>query len=283
MTNEQHHENDMGNDAALLQTARRVRKMILSSIFDAQTGHAGPSLSMVEILVTLYFSIMNHRPHEPHWDGRDRLVLSKGHGAPGLYAVLCEAGYLQVSELTELRALYSRLQGHPNAAALPGIDFSTGSLGQGLSVATGIALGFKLRKKTNRVFCIVGDGELQEGQNWEAAMSASAFDLSNLAVIVDRNRLQGDGDTEAVMPIEPLASKFDSFGWRSISIDGHDFGQLHSSLATTDNKPIAIIANTVKGKGVSFMENVLEWHHKPVSKPLFEQANREIDFDDNKN
>jgi len=260
--------------------ATEVRKKIIRSIHQAQTGHAGPSLSMVEILVILYFKYMRYNPKVPEEPTRDFFVLSKGHGAPGLYATLAQAGILPNEELFELRQLNSRLQGHPNANLLPGIDVSTGSLGQGLSVAVGMALALKIDKRKNNVFCVLGDGELQEGQNWEAAMAAAAYNVSNLVCFVDRNHLQGDGNTEEVMPLGDLKSKWKAFGWQVFQVNGHDFEQLNTAIGEGIRErrcPTIIIANTVKGKGVAYMENVVHWHHHPINDEEYKTAIRELE------
>jgi transketolase len=263
----------------LHQRAKRVRRSIVRMIHEVGTGHSGPSLSMVEILVLLYFRHLRVRPSEPSWPNRDRVVLSKGHGAPGLYAVLVEAGYFEHAELSTLRKLGSRLQGHPKADVLPGIDFSTGSLGQGLSVALGIALGMERLRMSSRVFCILGDGELQEGQNWEAAMAAAAFKANRLTAIVDRNGLQGDGRTESVMPLEPLAAKWSAFGWHVQAVPGHDYAALDAALlgAHANGKPSVIVAETTKGRGVGFMEGKLEWHHHPIDAQQLASALSDIE------
>jgi transketolase len=254
---------------------------VLRSIFEAQTGHEGPSLSMVEILTMLYFKHLRYDPQNPREPGRDYLILSKGHGAPGLYATLAQAGVLPAAELSTLRRLGSRLQGHPCSPALPGIDVSTGSLGQGLSIGVGLALGFRHKEMSNRVYCILGDGELQEGQNWEAAMSAAKWRLSNLIAVLDRNRLQNDGETESVMPLGDLGEKWRSFGWNASEIDGHDLEALDQALtaARTASGPTIVIANTVKGKGVSFMEGAVQWHHHPLDEASFNRAMAELQDD----
>lgn len=246
--------------------ARSVRELTLRAIHHAQTGHAGSSLSMVELLTYLYFHHLRIRPEEPRWPDRDRVVLSKGHGAPSYYATLALRGYLPVAELSTLRRLGSRLQGHPHAGLLDAVDVSTGSLGQGLSIAAGLALGLRHQGRASRVVCVLGDGELQEGQNWEAAMTASAFGLDNLVAVVDRNGLQNDGPTERIVPLGDLAQKWKAFGFRTLTVDGHEFRQLHAAFTEPgDGRPTAVVANTVKGRGVSFMEGVTEWHHHPIN------------------
>lgn len=252
----------------LQEHCRWIREWILRSIHSNQTGHGGTSLCMVEILSLLYFRHLQHDPLNPRDPNRDYFVLSKGHGAPALYATLARWGYLDKEELLSLRRFGSRLQGHPNSHALPGVDASTGSLGQGMSLSVGLVLGWRAQNMPNRVFCMVGDGELQEGQNWEAAMSAAKWQMGELTVLVDRNGLQGDGNTELVMPLGDLASKWRSFGWHVQTVDGHDLASLDAALGRARailEQPSVIIAATVKGKGVSYMEGVTHWHHHPVS------------------
>lgn len=264
----------------LKEAARQCRIALLRSIHHSQTGHAGSSLSLIEILVFLYTRVMRHRPVEPEWAGRDRLVLSKGHGAPALYTVLSSQGYFPVAQLQTLRHFGSGLHGHPKAGALPGIDVCTGSLGQGLSIAAGICLGHRLAGVSNRVFCILGDGELNEGQNWEAMMAASTWRLGNLVAIVDRNGLQNDGPTESIIHLEDLCAKARAFNWDTVRIDGHDFEQLDAALgdlATSRERPLFVVADTVKGKGVSYMQGVVKWHHHPISDAELEQALMELE------
>jgi transketolase len=253
--------------ADLARIAAEIRLSIIDAVFGAQTGHAGPSLSLVELLVFLYFAHAICDPRRPLAEDRDRVILSKGHASPVLYAVLARAGYFPQSWMGSLRAHRSALQGHPKAGLLPGIEASTGSLGQGLSLALGIALGLRFRQSAARTFCIVGDGELQEGQNWEAMMAASAFAVRGLTAIVDRNGLQNDGPTEEVMPLGDLAAKAQAFGWTCITVDGHDFGDIRRAFLRADeaDTPVLIVANTIKGKGVSFMEGSVKWHHHPLS------------------
>jgi transketolase len=242
---------------------RRIRKDILVSLNAAGSGHPGGSLSSVEILAALYFYKLRHDPSNPGWEQRDRFLLSKGHVCPALYTVMAHAGYLPVEELTTLRKLGSRLQGHPHMLKLPGLETSSGSLGQGLSISVGMALAAKMDKKDLRVYCFMGDGETDEGQVWEAAMSAAHYNLDNLCGIVDRNRLQIDGDTEKVMRLEPYCEKWASFGWNVIECDGHNLEELMAALDQAEcncGAPTVVIAHTVKGKGVSFMENKAEWH-----------------------
>jgi transketolase len=254
--------------AELRGHSKAIRRLVIDAIAQAGTGHAGSSLSMIEILALLYFRHLNIDPKRPRWEERDHFILSKGHGAPGLYATLAHAGYFPIAEMKSLRGLDSRLQGHPNAAKLRGIDASTGSLGQGLSIASGLAHGLRLQEKTSRVVCLLGDGEMQEGQNWEALMVASALKLGNLLAIVDRNRLQNDGPTELIVPLDSLVAKAESFGWHSSEVNGHDFRSLDRALSAAklrSDRPTLIVAQTIKGKGVSFMENQVKWHHHTIS------------------
>jgi transketolase len=248
----------------LKQLATRLRIDIVKMIGAAGSGHPGGSLSEVELLTGLYFRVMRHDPANPTWPERDRFILSKGHGCPALYAVYAAAGYIDHSLLATLRKLDSPLQGHPDKRKLPILEASTGSLGQGLSVAIGMALAARLDKMDYHTFCLVGDGEIQEGQNWEAAMFAPFHKLNNLTLIVDDNKIQLDDFTAKVLGIEPLAEKFRAFGWNVLEIDGHDIEQVIKALEqarnNTTDKPTAIVANTIKGKGVSFMENNVKWH-----------------------
>ena len=246
----------------LKELARNTRKLILQSLAEAGSGHPGGSLSAVELLVALYFRVMQHDPKNPTWPDRDRFFLSKGHAAPLLYSILAQAGYFQVEELLTLRKMGSRLQGHPSMG-IPGIEAPAGSEGIGLSLGVGTALAGKLDGKGYRTYVLMGDGEQQEGQVWEGAMAASKYRLDNLTAIVDRNGIQQDGLTEQIMPIEPLAAKWRAFNWNVIEVDGYDFSQLLDGfdLATnTRNRPTVIIAHTVKGKGISFMEWSPHYH-----------------------
>ena len=248
----------------LQSISNKVRRDILSQTHMAGSGHPGGSLSSTDILVALYCSVMNHDPSNPQWADRDRFVLSKGHAAPALYAILAHCGYFSPTELKTFRKLGSRLQGHPDSTT-PGIDVSTGSLGQGLSIANGIALAAKMDNKNTRTFVLLGDGECDEGQVWEAAMFASHYKLNKICAIIDRNQFQIDNATEKVMALEPLASKWESFGWEVKTINGHSFPDLIDSLApprTPFHKPVLIIANTLKGKGISFMEGQNSFHGK---------------------
>jgi len=247
-----------------------IRKSVISSLAVAGSGHLGGSLGLADIFTTLYFSVLNHDPHNPRWEDRDRLILSIGHVAPVLYATLAHAGYFPVEELNTLRKMGSRLQGHPGRDhGLPGLELSAGSLGQGLSVAVGMALAAKMDHKSHNIYCIHGDGELQEGSIWEAAMSAAHHKLDNLTAIIDRNGLQIDGKTEDVMQLEPLDEKWRSFGWHVISCNGHDFGELMAAFDQSRSvvtKPTVIIASTIMGKGVPSIEGDHRWHGKVPSR-----------------
>jgi transketolase len=263
--------------AKLAGIGRTVRADIVRMTAAAGSGHPGGSLSAVELMTALYFGVMNHRPAEPKWPGRDRFILSKGHACPLLYSVMARAGYLPVAELTTLRKLDSCLQGHPSCQALPALEVSSGSLGQGLSITNGLALAAKLTGQGFRVYCLMGDGELQEGQVWEAAMSAAHYKLDNVCALVDYNGLQIDGDVEKVMGLAPLAGKWRAFNWHVVEIDGHDLGQVlaaYDEAAATKGRPTVIVARTVKGKGVSFMENAVGWHGKA---PNAEELQRALD------
>lgn len=263
----------------LKEIAREVRKDIIKMLTASGSGHPGGSLSAVEILTTLYFKEMKVNIEDPKNSERDRFVLSKGHAAPVLYSVLAEKGFFNKEELSGLRKFGSILQGHPNMNYVPGVDMSTGSLGQGISTAVGMAIAGKLDKKDYRVFSLLGDGELQEGEVWEAAMSAAQFKLDNLTAFVDYNGLQIDGRTQDVMSPEPIDEKFRAFGWHVISIDGHDFEAIINAIEEAKNtkgQPTMIVAKTIKGKGVSFMEDEASWHGSAPNKEQCEQALIEI-------
>ena len=249
----------------LKEIAKEVRKDILLEVYSAKSGHPGGSLSCADILTAIYFDLIEEG---------DKVVLSKGHASPALYAVLAEKGFFDKEELKTFRKLGSRLQGHPSSKSTPGVDVTSGSLGQGLSVANGIALAFKLDKKENHVYVILGDGEIQEGQVWEAAMSSSHYHLNNVIAFLDYNKLQIDGSNDEVMTVSPVDKKFEAFGWYVQTINGHDFDEIIGAVqnAKKQDKPSMIIANTIKGKGVSFMENKAEWHGKAPSKEQFEEA-----------
>ncbi len=247
--------------------------------YHAKSGHPGGSLSAADIFTYLYFKELNVNPEDPAWEDRDRFVLSKGHCCPSLYAVLALKGFFEWDELTNLRHVGAMLQGHPDMKNTPGVDMSTGSLGQGVSAACGMALAAKLDNKDYRVYTVLGDGEVEEGQVWEAAMFASHNKLDNLVLFVDQNGLQIDGAVEDVAGIEPLDKKFEAFGFEVVKINGHDFEQIKSALdfaKTVKGKPTAILSKTVKGKGVSFMENQVGWHGTAPNKEQYEQATAEL-------
>ena len=263
----------------LEKVACNVRKGIIEGTFNAKSGHPGGSLSIADIISYLYFKEMNIDPSNPAMPGRDRFVLSKGHAAPALYAVMAERGYFPVEELKTLRKIGSRLQGHPSMKCLPGIDISTGSLGQGISAACGMALGAKLQNANFRVYSILGDGEIEEGQVWEAAMYAAAKKLDNLVACVDNNNLQIDGTVEEVNSPYPIPEKFAAFGWNVIEIDGHSFDEIENALNAArecKGKPTAIVAKTIKGKGVSYMENQVNWHGAAPNAEQYEIAMNEL-------
>lgn len=254
--------------AELAKRATEVRKNILEMVTAAKSGHPGGSLSAADILVTLYFAVMRVDPHAPADPERDRFVLSKGHAAPVLYATLAERGFLPHSELTTLRQIDSRLQGHPDMKGVPGVDMSTGSLGQGLSAANGMALAGRVDGKDWRVYALLGDGELEEGQIWEAAMFAAHYKLDNLTAFVDYNGLQIDGPVSEVMSPLPIPEKWRAFGWHVLEIDGHDYSAIYNAVETAKTvkgKPTMIVATTVKGKGVCSMEGIADWHGKAPS------------------
>ena len=262
----------------LMLTACRVRMGIIEGVHSAKSGHPGGSLSCADILTYLYFAKMNIDPKNPKMENRDRFVLSKGHAAPALYSVLANRGYFDTELLNTLRKIGSILQGHPDMKHIPGVDMSTGSLGQGISAAVGMALSAKHFGDSFKVYTVLGDGEIEEGQVWEAAMFAANKGLSNLTAFVDYNNLQIDGTIEEVNSAAPIDKKFEAFNWHTIVINGHDFDQIEAALkeAETVDKPVAIIANTVKGKGVSFMENQVGWHGSAPNDEQYEQAIAEL-------
>ncbi len=263
----------------LEKIAKEVRKNIIEEVYRGKSGHPGGALSCADILTALYFNQMNINPKEPDAEGRDRFVLSKGHASPALYAVLAERGYFDKKELTTFRSIDGKLQGHPDMKKVPGVDMTTGSLGQGLSCANGMALASKLNKDGFRVYCLLGDGEIEEGQVWEAAMSASHYKLDNLCLIVDNNNLQIDGEIENVMNPYPIDGKFKSFGFEVLTIDGHNFKDILEAFNKArgiKGKPTAIIAKTIKGKGVSFMENQAGWHGKAPNEEEYNKAMEEL-------
>ena len=259
-------------------SACKVRMGIIEGVHSAKSGHPGGSLSCADILTYLYFAKMNIDPKNPKMENRDRLVLSKGHAAPALYSVLANRGYFDTELLNTLRKIGSILQGHPDMKHIPGVDMSTGSLGQGISAAVGMALSAKHFGGGFKVYTVLGDGEIEEGQVWEAAMFAANKGLSNLTAFVDYNNLQIDGTIEEVNSAAPIDKKFEAFNWHTIVIDGHDFDQIEAALteAETLDKPVAIIAKTVKGKGVSFMENQVSWHGSAPNDEQYEQAMAEL-------
>jgi len=267
-----------GKDLAV--KAYKARLLAVEAVHRAASGHPGGSLSCMDALTTLYFNEMNVDPSNPKWEDRDRFVLSKGHCAPALYAVLALRGFFPVEDLQLLRSIKSHLSGHPDMKYVPGVDMSTGSLGQGLSTAVGMALAAKLENKQYRTYAICGDGELAEGQIWEAFMAAAKWKLDNLCVFLDVNGLQIDGATKDVMPTEPLDKKMEAFNWHVVKIDGHDYGQIMGALAEArqvKGQPTVIIMATTKGKGVSFMENQAGWHGKAPNAEEFAIARAELE------
>lgn len=256
-----------------------TRRDIIETLYRVGRGHSGPSLSMIEILVTLYFKELRLDPNDPKWPDRDRFILSKGHGALGFYTVLVERGLIPKEELETFEILGSRLQGHVDSIWLPWVELTTGSLGQGLSVALGVAMGAERRGKEVRAYCLLGDGETEEGNIWEAAMCAAKYNQDNLLAIVDWNKLQGGVTLEVMPSLEPYRPKWEAFGWHVLEVPGHDIAallQAYHEARQTKYKPTIIVAHTVKGKGVSYMENKVEWHGGRVTKPLYEQAMGEI-------
>ena len=264
----------------LKRVAVALRKTILTMIAKAGSGHPGGSLSMVELLIGLYWHALRHDPHRPTWPDRDLFFLSKGHGCPALYAVLAFCGYFPKEELMTLRRYPTRLQGHPEKDSVPGVEIAAGSLGQGLSMANGVALADRLDGRTRRIFCLMGDGEIQEGQVWEAAMTAHHHHLNAVCAIIDANQLQQNGPVKDIQDIEPLADKWRSFGWHAIEIDGHDIGQVlqaYGEAQAITERPQVIVARTVKGKGVSFMELNHAWHGVAPKPDELERALKELD------
>ncbi len=274
----------MRDHKGLNERACTIRKDIVTMVHDAKSGHPGGSLSAVEILTALYFDEMNIDSSKPKMEDRDRFVLSKGHAAPALYAVLAEKGYFDKEELNGLRKIGRMLQGHPDMKGTPGVEISTGSLGQGFSAACGMAMASKLDNAPWNVYALLGDGEIQEGIVWEAAMSAAHYKLDNMVVFLDNNGLQIDGNIEDVMDIGSIVNKFKAFGWNVIEIDGHDFDQIFAALdmaRSTVDKPTMIVAKTIKGKGVSFMEDQAGWHGKAPNDEELERALAELGGNDN--
>lgn len=263
----------------LEEISKNIRRNIVEMVYSASSGHPGGSLSITDILTVLYFHEMNVNINNPKDEDRDRLVLSKGHCSPALYAVLAEKGYFPKEDLKTFRKIDSYLQGHPDMKKIPGVDMSSGSLGQGLSVSNGMALAGKLDKKDYRVYCVMGDGEIEEGEVWEAAMTSSHYKLDNLCVIVDNNNLQIDGKINEVMSPYPIDKKFESFGFNVININGHDFNEIITALETAKKikeKPTVIIAKTIKGKGISYMENEASWHGKAPNEEQYNIAIEEL-------
>ena len=268
------------NEQMLKEQAKEIRKDIVTMIGQAKSGHPGGSLSATEIVTYLYFEELRIDPTNPKWDDRDRFILSKGHAAPVLYAALARRGFFPTEELSTLRKIGSHLQGHPDMKKVPGVDMSTGSLGTGFSAATGIAMACKLDKKENYVYTLLGDGEIQEGQVWEAAMSAAHYKLDNLIAFLDNNGLQIDGNIDDVLSPNPIDAKFAAFGWHVLVIDGHDFKQIADAVAAAKaekGRPTMIVAHTVKGKGVSYMENQAGWHGKAPNDEEYEIAMKELE------
>ena len=265
----------------LKQKALEIRKGIIKAVYSGKSGHPGGSLSIADILAVLYFNELNINPQNPHWEERDRLVLSKGHCSPALYSALALRGYFNLEDLNTFRNSKSNLQGHPDMNKVPGVDMTTGSLGQGLSCANGMAIMGKLNKKSYRVYAILGDGEIEEGQIWEACMTANKYKLDNLCVIVDNNNLQIDGEIDKVMSPYPIDKKFESFGFEVMTINGNNIEEIIKVFAKAKlvkDKPTCIIAKTIKGKGVSFMENKAEWHGKAPNEEQFNLAMKELEL-----
>ena len=266
---------------ALEKIANRIRMDIITEVYYAKSGHPGGSLSIADIMAVLYFNEMNINEKMPENESRDRLVLSKGHASAALYAALAEKGYFPKEELLTFRHINSNLQGHPDMTKVKGVDMTTGSLGQGLSAANGMAIAGKMNQKDYRVYCILGDGEIEEGQIWEAAMTSSKYKLDNLCVIVDNNNLQIDGTIEEVMSSYPIDEKFRSFGFEIIKIDGHDIEEIIKAFEVARNikeKPTCIIAKTIKGKGISYMENQVGWHGKAPNEEQYKEAIKELEI-----
>jgi len=267
------------DEAELRTIALQARRHIVEMIYHAGSGHPGGSLGAVELMVALYFGEMNHRPDDPTWPDRDRFVLSKGHVCPVYYTMLAQSGYFSTDSLNTLRKLGSPLQGHPCMLKTPGVDMSSGSLGQGLSVGNGMAMAARLDGKPYRVYVLMGDGEVQEGQVWEAAMTSAHYRLDNVCAILDYNNLQIDGEVSFVKGVMPLKHKWEAFGWHVIEADGHDFRSIFAALdeaRSTKGKPTLILAKTVKGKGVSYMENACEYHGKAPDDASYRQAMSEL-------
>jgi transketolase len=265
----------------LRKKASEIRRSILEMVYRANSGHVGGSLSATDLVVSLYYHLMRHRPQDPRWSERDRFILSKGHCTPVIYAVLADCGYFPKGDLNRFRRPGSHLQGHPYQPNTPGIEASTGTLGLGLSTGLGMALAAKLRRQSHYYYILCGDGELQEGQIWEAAMFGNKYKLDRVIAFVDRNYLQTDGNSEDVMPLDPLSSKWKAFGWKTYEIDGHAFEDIIQTVEEAkqiNGRPTMIIARTTKGSGVSFMENVVSWHGTPPNKEEFDRAMQELEL-----
>jgi transketolase len=270
------------SDSKLLyleKTANRIREQVVEMLVEAGSGHSAGPLGMADIFTALYFHVLHHNPKKPNWEERDRLILSNGHICPVQYATLALAGYFPVEELNTLRKIHSRLQGHPHRGSLPGVETTSGPLGSGLSQAIGVALAARLDGAKHRVYCLLSDGEHNEGNTWEAVIAAAKYKLSNLTVVIDRNNIQIDGFTEDVMPLESLREKYEAFGWHVLEIDGHNISRFVDATREAMviyEKPTVIIANTIPGKGVSFMERDYRWHGKPPTKEEAKSALKEL-------
>ncbi len=270
------------SDSKLLyleRTANRIREQVVEMLVEAGSGHSAGPLGMADIFTALYFHVLHHNPKKPNWEERDRLILSNGHICPVQYATLALAGYFPVEELNTLRKIHSRLQGHPHRGSLPGVETTSGPLGSGLSQAIGVALAARLDGAKHRVYCLLSDGEHNEGNTWEAVIAAAKYKLSNLTVVIDRNNIQIDGFTEDVMPLESLREKYEAFGWHVLEIDGHNISRFVDATREAMviyEKPTVIIANTIPGKGVSFMERDYRWHGKPPTKEEAKSALKEL-------
>lgn len=266
------------SDQQLAEKALEIRKDVIDMLVTAGSGHAAGSLGLADVFATLYYRVLNHKPKQPWWDGRDRLILSAGHVCPVLYATLAEVGYFPKSQLQTLRKFGTKLQGHPVVRTLPGIENSSGSLGQGLSVATGMALSGLLRGKDHHIFCVMGDGEQQEGQVWESYWFAGVHGLHNLIVMVDRNNIQSEGLTEEIAPLEPFKQKLEAFNWNVLEVSGHNPIEIEEICvqAKESDKPTAIICHTIPGKGVDFMEGEFSWHAKSPDKVQAHRALNEL-------
>ena len=258
------------------ELARKVRVHAVKMVNKGGSSHIGSVLSIVDILAVLYGKVMKYRSNDPKWDGRDRFILSKGHAGAGVYAILAECGFFDIVELNKHYQDGSIFSGHVSHKGVPGVELSTGSLGHGLPVASGMALAAKIDKKNHKVFVVMSDGELDEGSNWEAFMFAAHHGLNNLTAVIDRNKLQSMKTTEETLSLEPLRDKLIAFGWNVIEVDGHNHNELFSAIDSDTKKPKVIIANTIKGKGVSFMENEISWHYRTPSGELFDQAMKDL-------